>query len=122
MLSDTWAWDKQFSKLWQGAGSYNNWQRLCGEPEALLGMQMMSTYLGGGVIYTFEFPEIVYGTSNTNSPANTHVLTELFRYIVNHPAPSKKEIMEETKAVLYGNVSSDFLQWFIRKTDRIPDL
>lgn len=108
MLSDTWAWDKQFSKLWQGAGSYNNWQRLCGEPEALLGMQMMSTYLGGGVIYTFEFPEIVYGTSNTNSPANTHVLTELFRYIVNHPAPSKKEIMEETKAVLYGNVSSDF--------------
>ena len=63
---------------------------------------------GGGVIYTFEFPEIVYGTSNTNSPANTHVLTELFRYIVNHPAPSKKEIMEETKAVLYGNVSSDF--------------
>ena len=60
------------------------------------------------MIYTFEFPEIVYGTSNTNSPANTHVLTELFRYIVNNPAPSKKEIMEETKAVLYGNVSSDF--------------
>ena len=42
MLSDTWAWDKQFSKLWQGAGSYNNWQRLCGEPEALLGMQTVS--------------------------------------------------------------------------------
>ena len=110
MLSDTWAWDKQFSKLWEGNGGnkYSGWQRLCGEPEALLGMQMMSTYLGGGVIYTFEFPEVVYGTRDTNSPANTHVLTELFRYIVNNPAPSKKEIMEETKAVLYGNVSSSF--------------
>lgn len=58
---------------------------------------MMSTYLGGGVIYTFEFPEIVYGTSNTNSPANTHVLTELFRYIVNHPAPSKKRSWKRPK-------------------------
>ena len=48
---------------------------------------MMNTYLGGGVIYTFEFPEIVYGTRDTNSPVNTHVLSEMFRYIVNNPDP-----------------------------------
>ena len=108
MLSDTWAWEKKYSKLWQGKGNYNNWQGLCGEPEALLGMQMMNTYLGGGVIYTFEFPEIVYGTRDTNSPANTHVLSEMFRYIVNNPAPSKKEVLQETKAILYGNVPSSF--------------
>ncbi len=102
MLSDTWSWDKRYSKLWQGGNGYSNWQKLCGEPESLLGIQMLTTYLNGGVIYTFEFPELVYGSKDTNAPANVHVIQELFRYFVENPAPDQKEILAETKAMTYG--------------------
>ncbi|MBR6770189.1 MAG: chitobiase/beta-hexosaminidase C-terminal domain-containing protein [Lachnospiraceae bacterium] len=107
MLSDTWFWDsKNYSKLWQTGGGYSNWQKLCGVPEALMGAQMLSTYLGGGVIYTFEFPEIVYGVKNTNSPTYTHVIAPLFRYFIENPAPTRAEVLQETKVMLHGHLGS----------------
>lgn len=105
MLSDTWSWDKRFSKLWQGQMSYSGWQRLSGEPEALLGIQMLTTYLNGGCIYTFEFPEVVYGAMDTNSPANEHVISRLFRYFIENPSPSRQELLAETKVMTYGSTS-----------------
>lgn len=107
MLSDTWFWDsKRQGKLYQNGASYNNWQRLCGVPEALMGAQMLSTYLEGGVIYTFEFPEIVYGSNNTNSPTFQHVIADLFRYFIANPAPDKTELLAETKVMVYGGLGN----------------
>ena len=107
MLSDTWFWDsKRQGKLYQAGASYNNWQRLCGVPEALMGAQMLSTYLEGGVVYTFEFPEIVYGSNNTNSPTFQHVISDLFRYFIANPAPDKAELLAETKVMVYGGLGN----------------
>lgn len=107
MLSDTWFWDsKKQGKLYSTGNQYNNWQRLCGVPEALMGSQMISTYLEGGVIYTFEFPEIVYGSNNTNSPTFHHVIEKLFTYFKENPAPSKGDILAKTKVMVYGGLGS----------------
>ena len=107
MLSDTWFWsNKGYAKLWESSGSYSGWQKLCGVPEALIGAQMLSTYLGGGVIYTFEFPEVVYGVENTNSPAYTHVIAPLFRYFIENLAPTREEILRETKVMIHGGLGS----------------
>ncbi len=110
MLSDTWFWNnKNFAKLYENKDHKTSvWQSICGAPEALIGSQMISTYLGGGVIYTFEFPEIVYGSKNTNSPAFTHVLSKLFSHFKENPAPSRAQILDETKVFLHGNVKKDF--------------
>lgn len=111
MLSDTWFWsNKGFAKLYEQKDEKKTsvWQSICGVPESLIGAQMISTYLGGGVIYTFEFPEIVYGCKNTNSPAFTHVISKLFSHFKENPAPSRKQILDETKVILYGNVKKDF--------------
>lgn len=105
MLSDTWFWkNKGWGVLWGGGGQ--EWQKITGVPEALLGAQMLSTYLNGGVIYTFEFPEIVYGVEDKASPAYTHVVSRLFRYFKENPAPGRKEVLENTKVLLYGTVDN----------------
>lgn len=108
MLSDTWFWsNKGFGKLFKGKNGNSDWKAICGAPEALLGAQMISAYTEGAVIYTFEFPEVVYGANGKNSPAFTHVVAQLFRYFKDNPAPGKKEILEKTRVILYGSLSKD---------------
>lgn len=108
MLSDTWAWGNGGNgPLWHTSGGYNkNWKALCTQPEAIFGMQMLTTYLSGGCIYTFEFPEVVYGAIDENAPAYQHVVERVFRYICENPAPSRAEVLADTEVILYGDVNS----------------
>lgn len=109
MLSDTWAWGNSgMGPLWHTGGGYvKNWKAICTQPEAIFGMQMLTTYLNGGVVYTFEFPEVVYGAVDTNSPAFTHMVERVFRYICQNPAPDRGEVLNRTKVILYGDVTSN---------------
>lgn len=104
MLSDTWAWGNSGNgDLWrQQSWNTSMWNPVCGEPEAIFGMQMLSAYLNGGVIYTFEFPEVVYGSIDEKSPAYAHVVERVFRYICENPAPDRKQVLNNTKAIIYG--------------------
>ena len=104
MLSDTWAWANLGYGQYYENGSGSGWQKLCTEPEAIFGMQMLNAYMNGSVIYTFEFPEVVYGAIDTKSPAYTHVVERVFRYICENPGPSRKEMLDKTKAIVYGVV------------------
>ncbi len=111
-LSDTWLWfEKGYWKLFAGnAGQYGTGGEECravvSEPEALLGIQMLTIYNNGGCIYNFEHPAYVYGADNTTSPAFTNVVLETFRYAIENPAPSKAEILSKTEAIVHGNLST----------------
>ena len=105
MLSDSWAWGNNGNGPIYERGSWNkNWKPLTAEPETIYGMQMLNTYLSGGVVYTFEFPEVVYGAIDEKSPAYTHVVERVFRYICNNPGPSRADILNDTEVILYGAV------------------
>lgn len=105
MLSDSWAWANNGNgHYYEGLGGRAGWQGLCAEPETIFGMQMLNTYLSGGVVYTFEFPEVVYGAIDEKSPAYTHVVERVFRYICDNPGPSRKDILNDTKVMIYNAV------------------
>lgn len=108
MLSDTWAWGNSGNgPLWHTSGGFNKaWKTVCAEPEAIFGMQMLTTYLNGGCVYTFEFPEVVYGAIDENSPAYAHVVEQVFRYICENPAPDRGQVLSNTKVMLYGDADS----------------
>ena len=105
MLSDSWAWANNGNgHYYEGLNGAQGWQGLCTEPETIFGMQMLNTYLNGGVVYTFEFPEVVYGAIDTKSPAYAHVVERVFRYICDNPGPSRADMLNNTKTILYGAV------------------
>ncbi|MFD1402563.1 glycoside hydrolase family 98 domain-containing protein [Robinsoniella peoriensis] len=110
-LADTWKWyEKGFGKLFDGQYSYNpggeEARPVATEPEALLGIEMMSIYTNGGCVYNFEHPAYVYGSYNQNSPCFENVIAEFMRYAIKNPAPGKEEVLADTKAVFYGKLSS----------------
>lgn len=121
MLSDTWAWGNSSpsygdfgvtnhsssisNSLWGTNGK--PWETTLAVPETLLGMQILTTYLQGGTIYTFEFPEAVYGSMDQAAPAYAHVIEPLYKYIINNPGPSRKDMLDETKILYYGTPSSN---------------
>lgn len=107
MLSDSWAWGNNGNgPIYEGRGNYQGWQSLCAEPETIYGMQMINTWLSGGVVYTFEFPEVVYGAIDEKSPAYTHVVEPVFRYICENPGPSRADVLNETKTIIYDSFPS----------------
>ena len=107
MLSDSWAWGNNGNgPIYERGGWNKSWKPLTAEPETIYGMQMINTYLSGGVVYTFEFPEVVYGAIDEKSPAYTHVVERVFRYICDNPGPSRKDILNKTKAMVYDAVPS----------------
>lgn len=108
MLSDSWAWGNNGNgPIYKPRGNYEGWQSLCAEPEAIYGEQMINTWLAGGVVYTFEFPEVVYGAIDAKSPAYTHVVEPVFRHICENPAPSRADVLNNTKSIIYDRVPSD---------------
>ncbi len=108
MLSDSWAWGNNGNGAIYETGNWNKkWQPVCAEPEAIFGMQMINTWLSGGVVYTFEFPEVVYGAIDEKSPAYTHVVERVFRHVCQNPAPSRAEVLNSTKTMVYDSVPAD---------------
>ena len=77
------------------------------EPEAMLGIQMMSIYANGGAIYSFEHPAYTQGVNDKNTPAFENVIYDTFKYIMENPAPSKEEVLADTEVMIHGNISSN---------------
>ena len=110
-LADTWKWyEKRFGKLFGGNQSYmaggEEARPVATEPEALLGIEMMSIYTNGGCVYNFEHPAYVYGSYNQVSPAYENVIAEFMRYAIENPAPSKEEVIADTEVAFYGKLSA----------------
>ena len=106
-LMDTWKWYETGKwKLFAEGTVPNNKQgnrQWLTEPEALVGIEAMMVYLNGGCVYNFEHPAYTYGVKNMQSPLYQHVIQEFFRYIIEHPAPSKEEMLSRTKAIVHGD-------------------
>ena len=77
------------------------------EPEAMLGIQMMSIYANGGAIYSFEHPAYTQGVNDKNTPAFENVIYDTFKYIMENPAPGKEEVLADTEVMIHGNISSN---------------
>ena len=77
------------------------------EPEAMLGIQMMSIYANGGAIYSFEHPAYTQGVNDKNTPAFENVIYDTFKHIMENPAPSKEEVLADTEVMIHGNISSN---------------
>lgn len=116
-LMDTWKWyEKHYGKLFQGTTSYNGssaggadeeCRAVVMEPEALLGIEMLSIYANGGAIYSFEHPAYTQGINDENTPLFENVIYETFKYILDNPGPTKEEVLEDTKVFIHGNLSSN---------------
>ena len=110
-LADTWKWyEKRFGKLFGGTYSYNpggeEARPVATEPEALLGIEMMSIYTNGGCVYNFEHPAYVYGSYNLNSPAFENVIAPFMRYAISNPAPGREEVLADTEVAFYGSLNA----------------
>lgn len=108
-LMDTWKWYETGKwRLFENTSigkSQGNRQWLT-EPEAMLGAEAMNIYLNGGSVYNFEHPAYTYGVRNQESPLFNTVIKNFFKYIIANPAPSKEEVLRNTKVLLRGNFSS----------------
>lgn len=109
-LPDTWKWwEKAYWKLFEEEPAPYSGGEECravvSEPEALLGIEMLTIYNNGGTVYNFEHPGYVFGCNDKNTPVFQNVIVETFRYIIENPAPSKKEILDNTKAFIHGDMS-----------------
>ena len=108
-LMDTWKWYETGKwKLFESdnIGKTQGNRQWLSEPEALLGIEAMMIYLNGGCVYNFEHPAYTYGVKNEQSPLYTNVIQEFFRYAVENPAPTKDEMLNSTKTIIHGNLSS----------------
>lgn len=107
-LMDTWKWYETGKWKLFGSGSIGKSQgnrQWLTEPEGLVGIEAMMIYLNGGCVYNFEHPAYTYGVRDLQSPLYTNVIQEFFRYIIDHPAPSKSELLSKTKTLIHGNFS-----------------
>lgn len=108
-LMDTWKWYETGKwKLFEASniGKTQGNRQWLTEPEAMLGAEAMNIYLNGGSVYNFEHPAYTYGVKNQESPLFNTVIKNFFKYVINHPAPSKQQVLENTKVILKGNFSS----------------
>lgn len=108
-LMDTWKWYETGKwKLFEESSigkSQGNRQWLT-QPEAMLGAEALNIYLNGGTVYNFEHPAYTYGVKNEETPLFSNVIETLFKYIIRYPAPSKEQVLSNTKVFLRGNYSS----------------
>lgn len=106
ILSDTWAWGNSGNGDIYKTHNFGGkpWTTNVCMPDAILGMQMLSAYLEGGTVYTFEW-ESVIGTNDTKAPSYDHVIEEVLKYIVKNPAPTRKEVLDRTKFMVYNEPS-----------------
>ena len=72
----------------------------------MLGAEAINIYLNGGAVYNFEHPAYTYGVKNEETPLYSNVIETFFKYIIKNPAPSKAEVLANTKVILSGNYSS----------------
>lgn len=92
----------------QAADGDNEETRACVmEPEAMLGIEMMSIYANGGAIYSFEHPAYTQGVEDLNTPAFENVIYDTFKYIMKNPAPGREEVLKDTEVMIHGNTSSN---------------
>ncbi|CQR24960.1 blood group A-and B-cleaving endo-beta-galactosidase [Streptococcus varani] len=109
-LMDTWKWYETGKwKLFADGniGKTQGNRQWLTEPEAMLGAEAMNIYLNGGTVYNFEHPAYTYGVKNQASPLFDTVIKNFFKYIVEHPAPSKDEVLANTAVLLRGNYSQN---------------
>ena len=114
-IMDTWKWHNVgYNKIFEDAISYNGaapngedeeCRAVVMEPESVLGMEMLSIYANGGCVYSFEHPAYTQGINDENTPLYENVIYETFKYIVDNPAPTRTEILEDTKVFLHGDLN-----------------
>lgn len=99
---DTWKWwEKNYTTVFSSAGG-RDLRSYASEPEAMLGMEMMNIYANGGTVYNFECPAYTFAANDTATPAFTKAILPFFRYTVEKAAPSKQEVLDNTKVMFWG--------------------
>ena len=121
-LTDSWYWyEKSYWRLFDQreapyrtvGGSYSSEEVRCPFqfPETMYSMNMLQTYANGGVVFNFEHPFYCTGVNDIPSHALTEAILPVMEYIIDNPAPTKKEVTEATKVVFSsreGYMPSDF--------------
>ena len=105
-LIDTWAWSNVKQGPLGKEGGGGSWANVVAYPEAMVGEELMSMYLEGATVYTLEHPTYTYGVKNQNSPLYTNVVKQVMKHIVEHPAPTRIDVLGRTKALLYGSLGN----------------
>lgn len=105
-LIDTWAWSNVKQGPLGKEGGGGSWANVVAYPEAMVGEELMSMYLEGATVYTLEHPTYTYGVKNQNSPLYTNVVEQVMKHIVEHPAPTRIDVLGRTKALLYGSLGN----------------
>lgn len=103
-LIDTWTWADSGMGAYGANNGYNGWKGVAAQPEATTGSMMLSMYLEGASVYTHEHPIVTNGADDKTTPMFDHVISELYDYFVENPGPSKAEILDKTKFIVYGNI------------------
>lgn len=107
--TDTWKWwEKHYTDTFE-TGRRRDMRSYASEPEAMIAMEMMNVYTGGGTVYNFECAAYTFMTNDVPTPAFLKGIIPFFRHAIHHPAPSKQEVINRTKTVFWsgeGGISS----------------
>lgn len=101
--TDTWKWwEKGYTDVFEAAGTRGRDMRsYASEPETMIAMEMMNVYTNGGTVYNFECAAYTFMDNDRPTPAFTKGIIPMFRRAISHPAPSRDEVRNRTKAVFW---------------------
>ena len=100
---DTWKWwEKHFTKPFDPVGTRpRDMRSYASEPEAMIACEMMNVYANGGTVYNFECAAYTFMDNDVATPAYLNAIVPFFRFSLNNPAPSRKDVLARTKAVFW---------------------
>lgn len=100
---DTWKWwEKHFTKPFDPVGTRpRDMRSYASEPEAMIACEMMNVYANGGTVYNFECAAYTFMDNDVATPAYLNAIVPFFRFAIDNPAPSRKDVLARTKAVFW---------------------
>ena len=100
---DTWKWwEKHFTEPFDPVGTRpRDMRSYASEPEAMIACEMMNVYANGGTVYNFECAAYTFMDNDVPTPAFLNAIVPFFRFSLNNPAPSRKDVLARTKAVFW---------------------
>lgn len=104
-LVDTWSWADQGMGNYGDTTSFRGWKGVAAQPEAMAGAQIISSYLEGACVYSFEHPAVTTGVDDMNTPMYNNVISKCYDYFIEHPAPTRAQILADSEYLIYGNIS-----------------
>lgn len=100
--TDTWKWwEKHYTNVFE-TGRPRDMRSYASEPEAMIAMEMMNVYTGGGTVYNFECAAYTFMTNDVPTPAFTKGIVPFFRHVLANPAPTKEEVINRSKVVFWN--------------------